>query len=108
MRAAPTRTRPVPRSGKRRSPAASSRRSRSPRADVSAQPIGVFDSGIGGLSVLRALRAELPHENFVYFADTAHAPYGEREESMVGRRALDIARKLRETHRIKALVVACN
>ena len=41
-------------------------------------PIGVFDSGVGGLSVLRALRAALPHERFVYLADSAHAPYGER------------------------------
>ena len=41
--------------------------------------IGVFDSGIGGLSVLKALRAELPHEGFIYIADSAHAPYGEAE-----------------------------
>jgi glutamate racemase len=75
---------------------------------MAALPIGVFDSGIGGLSVLRALRAELPREDFVYFADTGHGPYGEREESFVSRRTLDIARQLREAHRIKALVVACN
>ena len=42
-----------------------------------AQPIGVFDSGIGGLSVLQALRAELPHERFVYLADSGNAPYGD-------------------------------
>jgi glutamate racemase len=75
---------------------------------MAALPIGVFDSGIGGLSVLRALRAELPREDFVYFADTGHAPYGEREESFVSRRTLDIAGQLRESHAIKALVVACN
>ena len=46
-------------------------------------PIGVFDSGVGGLSVLAALRAELPRENFVYFADTAYAPYGERGDAYV-------------------------
>src|SRR6266566_1160964 len=41
-------------------------------------PIGVFDSGVGGLTVLSALRQELPHENYVYFGDTAHCPYGTR------------------------------
>ena len=71
-------------------------------------PIGVFDSGIGGLSVLRALRAELPHERFVYLADSAHAPYGERGDAFVAARALAIADDLRDTDRIKALVVACN
>lgn len=78
-----------------------------PRVDLSA-PIGVFDSGIGGLSVLRALRAQLPHENFVYFADSAHAPYGERGEAFVLARSLAIAAQLITQHRIKALVVACN
>ncbi|MDM0072922.1 glutamate racemase [Variovorax sp. J2P1-59] len=72
------------------------------------RPIGVFDSGVGGLSVLNALREELPHERFVYFADTAHAPYGERGDAYVGERSGTIARYLLETHRIKALVVACN
>jgi glutamate racemase len=71
-------------------------------------PVGVFDSGIGGLSVLRALRAQLPHENFVYFADSANAPYGERGEDFVLERSLAIAAHLIAQHRIKALVVACN
>ncbi|WP_353235666.1 glutamate racemase [Diaphorobacter ruginosibacter] len=71
-------------------------------------PIGVFDSGIGGLSVLRELRRELPHENFVYLADSGNAPYGERGDEFVERRTLAIARYLQEEHRIKALVVACN
>ncbi|MFI0547110.1 MAG: glutamate racemase [Brachymonas sp.] len=73
-----------------------------------AAPIGVFDSGIGGLSVLRALRAQLPHERFVYFADSAHAPYGERGEAFVLQRSLHIAAQLQAQHHIKALVVACN
>ena len=77
----------------------------SPGAD---RPIGVFDSGVGGLSVLNALRAELPHERFVYFADTAHAPYGERGDAFVARRTTAIARHLVDEHGIKALVVACN
>ncbi|SCK53086.1 glutamate racemase [Variovorax sp. HW608] len=77
----------------------------SPDAD---RPIGVFDSGVGGLSVLNALRAELPHERFVYFADTAHAPYGERGDAFVAKRTTAIARHLVDEHGIKALVVACN
>jgi len=72
------------------------------------QPIGVFDSGVGGLSILNALREELPHEHFVYFADTAHAPYGERGDAFVGERSATVARYLLAQHRIKALVVACN
>jgi glutamate racemase len=72
------------------------------------KPIGVFDSGLGGLSVLRALRAELPHEDCVYFADTGHAPYGERDDDFVARRSRDIGQQLVEEHGAKALVVACN
>jgi glutamate racemase len=72
------------------------------------RPIGVFDSGVGGLSVLNALREELPNERFVYFADTAHAPYGERGDAYVAERAGAVARHLLDAHRIKALVVACN
>ncbi|RYF30988.1 MAG: glutamate racemase [Comamonadaceae bacterium] len=75
---------------------------------MSLRPIGVFDSGVGGLSVLNALRAELPHERFVYFADTAHAPYGERTEAYVAERTCAVARQLVADHDIKALVVACN
>lgn len=72
------------------------------------RPIGVFDSGIGGLSVLRALRAELPHERFVYLADSGHAPYGERDARFVAQRTHAITAYLRAQHHIKALVVACN
>ncbi|OYY34993.1 MAG: glutamate racemase [Polaromonas sp. 39-63-25] len=71
-------------------------------------PIGVFDSGVGGLSILRALRTALPQEDFVYFADTGHAPYGERDDAFVAQRSLAIAGQLRQEHAIKALVVACN
>jgi len=77
----------------------------SARAD---QPIGVFDSGVGGLSILRALRAEMPHEDFVYFADSGHAPYGERDDAHVIARARAITAELRAEHGIKALVIACN
>ncbi len=71
-------------------------------------PIGVFDSGVGGLSVLRALRAELPQERFVYVADSGHAPYGERDDAHVIARSHAIAEHLIASHGIKALVVACN
>ncbi|QGW82872.1 glutamate racemase [Variovorax paradoxus] len=70
--------------------------------------IGVFDSGVGGLSVLAALRAELPHERFVYFADTAYAPYGERGDAYVIERSRKVTEQLIADHGIKALVVACN
>ncbi len=73
-----------------------------------ADPIGVFDSGVGGLSVLRALRAELPLEHFVYIADSGHAPYGERDDSHIIARSHAITRYLQAQHHIKALVVACN
>ena len=73
------------------------------------RPIGVFDSGVGGLSVLQALRAELPHERFVYLADSAHAPYGDaRGDAFVAARSHAIADYLQTHHGIKALVVACN
>lgn len=73
-------------------------------------PIGVFDSGVGGLSVLKALRAELPHEDFVYVSDSGNAPYGERPEAFVVARARRLTNYLLDTHQpaIKALVVACN
>jgi glutamate racemase len=70
-------------------------------------PIGVFDSGVGGLSVLRALRAELPHEDFVYYADSAHAPYGERGDGHVIERTRRIVETLVDGG-AKAVVVACN
>ena len=72
------------------------------------QPIGVFDSGIGGLSVLKALLTELPHEDFVYLADNGHAPYGEKSDLFVRQRSLAITEHLLQVHAIKALVVACN
>ena len=72
------------------------------------RPIGVFDSGIGGLSVLQALKKELPNERFVYLADNAHAPYGEKNETFIRERTHAITDYLLTQHHIKALVVACN
>lgn len=75
---------------------------------LASSPIGVFDSGVGGLSVLRALLAAMPHERFVYLADSANAPYGERGDTFVAARTHAITEYLCEQHHIKALVVACN
>jgi len=73
-----------------------------------ARPVGVFDSGVGGLSILKALRAQLPTESFAYLADSGFAPYGERGDAFVIERTRAVVRKLREEHSIKALVIACN
>jgi glutamate racemase len=70
-------------------------------------PIGVFDSGIGGLSVLRAIRRELPEETLFYFADSANAPYGDRTASFIIERAEAITKFLVASG-AKAIVVACN
>jgi glutamate racemase len=70
-------------------------------------PIGVFDSGVGGLTVLRALVARLPSENTLYLGDTARVPYGTRSREVVTRYALLCARHL-AARGIKLLVVACN
>ena len=73
----------------------------------SAIRIGVFDSGVGGLSVLRALRAALPDAELMYVADSGYAPYGERSEDFVVQRSLSIAEFL-EAQGAQMLVVACN
>ncbi len=70
-------------------------------------PIGIFDSGVGGLTVYRALHERLPHERFVYLGDTARVPYGTKSLATVERYATENARFL-EAHGIKLLVVACN
>lgn len=70
--------------------------------------IGVFDSGVGGLSVLRALLAELPQARFVYVADRAYAPYGERTTGEVTERSQRIVARLRREYPLDTLVVACN
>lgn len=82
--------------------------SSSPRArhDPSS-PIGVFDSGVGGLTVLRALRARLPQEEFIYLGDTARLPYGTKSAESVQRYSAQAARFLVERG-IKCLVIACN
>jgi glutamate racemase len=71
------------------------------------RPIGVFDSGVGGLTVLRALRAVMPAEDFIYLGDTARLPYGTKSAATVARYSLQCAAALM-THGIRCLVVACN
>jgi glutamate racemase len=70
-------------------------------------PIGIFDSGVGGLSILRHIRAQLPHEDLLYVADSGFAPYGDKPEHVVAERSLAIALFL-VARGAKALVVACN
>ncbi|MGZ0077051.1 glutamate racemase [Methylomonas sp. ZR1] len=70
-------------------------------------PIGVFDSGVGGLSVLRAIRAELPMEDLLYVADSGYAPYGDRDAEFIADRAKTITERLLDAG-VKAIVVACN
>lgn len=79
-----------------------------PISHISQAPIGVFDSGVGGLSILQALQAELPAEDFVYVSDSGHAPYGERDAAHVIARSRAITQHLLDAHHIKLLVVACN
>lgn len=70
-------------------------------------PIGVFDSGVGGLTVLKAIREALPNENLIYLGDTARLPYGTKSPASIERYATQAAAKLQEKG-IKLLVVACN
>ncbi|MFY9973626.1 MAG: glutamate racemase [Chromatiaceae bacterium] len=71
------------------------------------QPIGVFDSGVGGLSVLREIREALPHEDLLYVADSGHAPYGDKPMEVIEARSVAITEFLLEQG-AKAVVVACN
>lgn len=70
-------------------------------------PIGVFDSGIGGLSVLHEIRRMLPGEDLLYVADSAHAPYGDKSQQFIESRSIAISEFLVNRH-AKAIVVACN
>ncbi len=72
-----------------------------------AQAIGVFDSGLGGLTVLKELMAELPHENTIYFGDSGRAPYGTKSAETVRNFSLQIARYLLE-QQVKMIIIACN
>jgi glutamate racemase len=71
------------------------------------RPIGVFDSGVGGLTVLKALRRKLPHRDFIYLGDTARVPYGRKPAAMVAEFAYGIAEFLRQAG-VEGMVIACN
>src|SRR5436189_3308704 len=71
------------------------------------QPVGVFDSGIGGLTVAHAIRKILPNESMIYFGDTAHLPYGDKSEAAIQAYSVKIADVLLKK-RCKVIVIACN
>ena len=70
-------------------------------------PIGVFDSGVGGLTVVREIMRQIPNERIVYFGDTARVPYGSKSKDTVTRYSRQIVRFL-QSYQIKTIVVACN
>ena len=76
-------------------------------SDPAARPIGIFDSGIGGLTVARAVAQRLPHERLVYFGDTAHLPYGEKSTAAIQAYAVKICDVLLRQH-CKLILIACN
>lgn len=76
--------------------------------DKREQAIGIFDSGVGGVSVLKELLAHLPKEKFIYYADTVNAPYGTKKLWEVQDFSLKVGRFLIEEKKVKALVIACN
>ncbi len=88
-------------------PEAQKTQSLTPGKRGNAAPIGVFDSGVGGLSVLQALHQRLPQEPLLYIADSAHAPYGDRPAAFIEARALALTDHLQRAG-AKAVVVACN
>lgn len=75
--------------------------------DIKQAPIGVFDSGVGGLTVAREIMRNLPNEKIVYFGDTARVPYGSKSKETVLRYSRQIVRFL-QTQNVKAIVIACN
>jgi glutamate racemase len=81
--------------------------SQGPVAQPRERPVGVFDSGVGGLTVLHELLVQLPHEDFIYLGDTARFPYGERTPEELERFSAEMAEELLR-RRVKLLVVACN
>lgn len=70
-------------------------------------PIGVFDSGIGGLTIVKAIQKYLPYESIIYFGDTAHLPYGDKSPELIQKYAVNIAYFLTQ-QKVKMIVIACN
>ena len=71
------------------------------------RPIGIFDSGVGGLTVFNEIRKMLPNEDLIYFGDTARVPYGNKSAAIVQKYSIEIARFL-EMQNVKMIVIACN
>ncbi len=74
---------------------------------MSSNPIGIFDSGIGGLTIAHALKDRLPNENIIYYGDTKHLPYGEKSDDAIKHYSLRIAKFLKEKN-CKIIIIACN
>jgi len=74
---------------------------------MSNNPIGIFDSGIGGLTIAHSIRNKLPNESLIYFGDTKHLPYGEKSEQAIKDYSLKIAEFLKKNN-CKAIIIACN
>ena len=74
---------------------------------MSKNPIGIFDSGIGGLTIAHAIKNKLPNESLIYFGDTKHLPYGEKSEQAIKDYSLKIAEFLKKNN-CKAIIIACN
>ena len=70
-------------------------------------PIGIFDSGVGGLTILKEVHKLMPEEDLIYFGDSAHIPYGTKSKEAIIRYSLDIAHFL-ESHKVKLIIIACN
>lgn len=76
-------------------------------SDITKAPIGVFDSGVGGLTVVREIMRQIPNESICYFGDTARVPYGSKSKETITRFSRQIVRFLK-THQVKTIVIACN
>ena len=77
------------------------------REDLKNAPVGVFDSGVGGLTVMREIMRQIPNESIIYFGDTARVPYGNKSKETVTRFSRQIVHFLK-SHQVKTIVVACN
>lgn len=75
--------------------------------DSKSLPIGVFDSGLGGLTIVKAIQKLMPQEKLIYFGDTAHLPYGDKSPETIRQYAKEITHFLL-SHSVKAIVIACN
>lgn len=82
-------------------------RAKDKRKDLRDQPVGIFDSGIGGLTVLKEMKREIPGEEIVYFGDTAHLPYGTKSKETITRFSMDNVTFLKNFD-VKMVIVACN